>query len=77
MGPSLHTVKNIVLRKDNGDAQGSDSLLMKKMGLRYQDVRSTTNFVETEDIKAKRWRYLQERRSDRHKDAVFVYLDKP
>ncbi|KAI7830296.1 hypothetical protein BC939DRAFT_499779 [Gamsiella multidivaricata] len=60
-----------------GSKQGSDSLLMKKMGLRYQDVRSTTNFVETEDIKAKRWRYLQERRSDRHKDAVFVYLDKP
>ncbi|KAG0343770.1 hypothetical protein BGZ54_006072, partial [Gamsiella multidivaricata] len=114
MGFSLNTVKNIVLKKDNGDARGmhlrynhtlsfaSDlrwvatemnikgqavnvrvlfnrikvlfvdqfkipgkeaiRLLMKKVGFRYQDVRNTRNFVESEDIKAKRRHYLQERR---------------
>ncbi|KAG0357812.1 hypothetical protein BGZ54_000178, partial [Gamsiella multidivaricata] len=50
-------------------------LLMKKMGFRYQDVGNTRNFVETEDTKAKRWHYLQGRRSDKYKDAVFVYSD--
>ncbi|KAI7820119.1 hypothetical protein BC939DRAFT_530755 [Gamsiella multidivaricata] len=36
--------------------------------------KNTRNFVETEDIKAKRRHYLQERRSDKYKDAMLVYM---
>ncbi|KAI7828107.1 hypothetical protein BC939DRAFT_527026 [Gamsiella multidivaricata] len=49
--------------------------LMKKIDSRYQDVGNTSNSIEAEDIKAKRRHYLQERRSDKYKDTVFVYLD--
>jgi len=50
-------------------------LLMKKMGFSYQDVGKTRNFVEIEDIKAKRRYYLKQRQSDEYKDGAFVYLD--
>ncbi|KAI7819828.1 hypothetical protein BC939DRAFT_505470 [Gamsiella multidivaricata] len=42
---------------------------------RYQNVGNTRDFVEIEDIEGKRRHYLQERRSDKYKDALFVYLD--
>ncbi|KAI7824041.1 hypothetical protein BC939DRAFT_502853 [Gamsiella multidivaricata] len=40
------------------------------MSFRYQDVGNTRNCVETVDIKAMRRHYLQERRSDKYKDAI-------
>jgi hypothetical protein len=48
---------------------------MLKTGFRYDNVKKTKNFVETLGIKEKRRRYLQERYSEKFKDALFVWLD--
>ncbi|KAG0369590.1 hypothetical protein BGZ54_009468, partial [Gamsiella multidivaricata] len=52
--------------------QGSDPPTDEENGL---DAENAWRFVETEDIKAKGRHYLRERRSDKYKDAAFVYLD--
>jgi len=49
--------------------------IMLKTGFKYKDARSAKNYIETRDIKYKRCHYLQERYSDKHEDAHFVWLD--
>jgi hypothetical protein len=56
---------------------GSDAIrkAMLKLGFHYGDVKKTKNFIETQSIKEKRHQYLQERYSEKYKDALFVWLD--
>ncbi|KAF9081428.1 hypothetical protein BGX29_004530, partial [Mortierella sp. GBA35] len=44
--------------------------MMCSMGFKYTDAGKTRNFVETSDIREQRRRYLQQRYSDRFKDAL-------
>lgn len=49
--------------------------MMCEMGFKYKDSGKTKNFVETPEIRQLRRRYLQQRYSDRFKNALFVWLD--
>ena len=51
--------------------------MMIWMGFGYNNVGKSRSFVESEDLGTKRCHYLQERRSEKYRDAVFAYLDKP
>ncbi|GJJ67773.1 hypothetical protein EMPS_00119 [Entomortierella parvispora] len=50
-------------------------LLRHKMGFVYKDVGVTKNFVDTEDIKKKRKRYLQGLHAACDRNALVVYID--
>ncbi|KAF9271937.1 hypothetical protein BGZ68_002876, partial [Mortierella alpina] len=48
---------------------------LKKLGFKYKTVNHARNYEETDDIKKRRKRYLQEKWSEKYNDAAFVYLD--
>ncbi|KAG0199210.1 hypothetical protein BGX33_011800, partial [Mortierella sp. NVP41] len=49
--------------------------IMCSMGFTYNDAVKTKNFVETAVIRQLRRRYLQQRYSDRFKNALFAWMD--
>ncbi|KAF8984258.1 hypothetical protein BGZ46_008431, partial [Entomortierella lignicola] len=71
------------LRSRLEDKWGGEKLLkrgmirktMISMGFKYKNTGKAKNFVETQYIKRKRHHYLQERYSDKYKDALFVWID--
>jgi len=49
--------------------------IMHSMGFRYDKSGKAKNFIDTPDIKIKRRKYIQLRRLEKFKDAIFVWLD--